>query len=82
MKRGISGVYKITNLHNGKFYVGASVDIDMRYTTHMGRDARKYKDHPFYIDIMKYGKENFKIEILEECDRSKLLEREQYYYDK
>lgn len=81
MKRGISGVYKITNMINGKFYIGASVDIDMRYTTHMGRDARKYKYHPFYIDIVEFGKENFKIEILEECDRNKLLVREQFYYD-
>lgn len=81
MKRGISGVYRITNIINGKFYIGASVDIDMRYTTHMGRDARRYVNHPFYKDIREFGKENFEIDVLEFCEREKLLEREQFYYD-
>lgn len=81
MKRGISGVYKITNLINNKFYIGASVDIDMRFGTHMGRDARKYTDHPFYIDILEFGKENFKLDVLEICNKDSLLEREQHYYD-
>lgn len=52
MKR-VSGVYKITNLINGKFYIGASVDIGMRYTTHketllmdMNGDIVKCRDYP------------------------------------
>lgn len=79
--RGISGVYKITNIVTKQFYIGASVDIDMRWTTHMGRDARKYRNHPFYIDIRKFGKENFELEILEECKKEDLLPREQFYFD-
>lgn len=81
MKRGIKGVYKIYNLQNDKFYIGSSVDISSRFTLHMGRDARKYPEHPFYKEINSYGRDNFRIEILEECERDKLIEREQYYYD-
>lgn len=83
MKRGLIGVYKITNIINGKFYIGSSVDVSNRYSTHLGRDARDYQNkHPFYSEIIKYGKENFVLELLEECDRELLIEREQYYYDK
>ncbi|MGM9986342.1 MAG: GIY-YIG nuclease family protein [Bacillaceae bacterium] len=81
MKRGLCGVYKVVNKLNNKLYIGSSVDISSRYSTHIGRDARKYIDHPFYSDIRKYGKENFEIEILELCDRDELIEKEQYYYD-
>ena len=78
------GVYKITNLITNEFYVGSSYDVRARYSCHMGRDARKYSKlgHRFYVDIIKYGKENFKLELLEECKREDKIEREQYWYDK
>ena len=31
---------------------------------------------------MKYGYNNFRLEILEYCDPSNVIEREQYYLDK
>jgi group I intron endonuclease len=34
-----------------------------------------------YKAILKYGYENFKLEILEYCDKNILLVREQYYID-
>ena len=80
-KRGTCGVYLVTNKLNGKRYVGSSVDVAGRLSTHFGRDARKYSDKPFYADILKYGRDNFKFELLESCERNKLIEREQYFYD-
>jgi len=49
----------------------------------MKRDALRYSKngHKFYVDVINYGSENFKLEILEECDRINLLEREQFWYD-
>lgn len=81
IKRGTSGVYLITNKINGKRYVGSSVDIAGRLSNHFNREPRLYPDKEFYIDIVNFGKENFSYEVLEECERDKLIEREQYYYD-
>ena len=73
----ICGVYKITNLKNERFYIGASVDIKGRYSQHVGKSCSKYKDSlDFYRDIYELGKSNFELEILEVCDKDDLLERE------
>ena len=66
---------------NDKLYIGSSVDIASRFSLHMGRDARKYPEHPFYKEINEYGRDSFEVIILEECQRDKLIEKEQYYYD-
>lgn len=80
-KNAICGVYKITNKESGEFYIGASVDVLNRWTTHFGRDFKHYPHRKFYQDIIMLGREGFDCEVLEECEESKLLEREQYYYD-
>ena len=78
---GLTGVYLITNKVNGKKYVGASVKINQRLSNHMNRDAKRYYYHPFYEDVRTYGKDGFDFQVLEVCDKSVLLEREQYWYD-
>lgn len=53
-----------------------------RFSNHLNRDARRYYGkHDFYTDIIDIGKEFFITEIIEECPKEILLEREQYYYD-
>lgn len=57
------GIYKITNKLNGKVYIGQSVDIDTRWRQHINA-----KDNfAIHRAIQKYGKENFKFEVLLEC---------------
>lgn len=79
---GVSGVYSVTCKTTGKTYVGASVLVSSRLSTHFGRDARKYTHREFYQDITKYGLEGFECKLLEECPKENLLEREQFWYDK
>ncbi len=68
------GIYKITKKSNGKSYIGQSNNIERRFREH------KYKtDLPIDIAIQKYGADAFCFEVLEECDASKLDEREQYW---
>lgn len=88
-----SGIYKLTNLHNGKIYIGQTKCFEDRFRTHK-RLLRQKKHHNFYLQN-DYNKckiflhhENFMIfEILEIVnDFSKLSERENEkideYYDK
>lgn len=64
-------IYKTTNLINGKFYIGKDVKNKNSY---LG-SGKILKDA-----IKKYGKENFKKEILEICDSLETLsEREKFW---
>lgn len=72
------GIYKITNLLNGKAYVGQSIHIERRWQEHCQPSA----DSAIGKAIQEYGKENFKFEILESFeieDSNQLAEREDYY---
>lgn len=76
------GIYKITNIINNKCYIGQSVNIERRWheekTRCMNPDAIEYntvKSKAF----RKYRLENFIFEIIEECDRDLLNQREYYW---
>ena len=62
------GIYKITNIKNNHCYIGQSVNIERRVKTHFWAAYKEnldsYNNH-FYQAIRKYGKNNFKVEILE-----------------
>ena len=77
------GIYKITNPKD-EVYVGCSKNIKERYSSHKYVDV--YKEHlKLPKSINKYGWENHICEIIEECDETLLLEREEYwitYYKK
>lgn len=80
----ICGIYKIENLITHHVYIGQSVDIITRWRRHKDDCKKGEKDYPLYQAIRKYGIENFSFEVIEECLRSQLDEREQYwikYYD-
>lgn len=71
----ICGIYKITNQLNGHAYIGLSIDIERRWKEHK---KMKYRAC-LYDAFIKYGIDNFKFTILEECQRNKLNEREKYW---
>lgn len=77
----ISGIYKITNIITGEFYIGSSKDIKQRWYSH--KNPAFHKRHlnlKIYQDMNKYGLDKFSFEILEETVN--LREREQYWFDK
>ena len=55
-------VYKITNLINGKSYIGQTINIERRFKEH----CIKHYNYVSLINnaIKKYGSSNFKIEQL------------------
>jgi group I intron endonuclease len=72
------------NLTNRKSYVGSSVNL--------GRRLKNYFNINFISDklrgkslinaaLLKYGYSNFSLEILEYCEPTAAIKREQYYID-
>lgn len=78
-----TGIYKITNIENNMCYVGQAVDIATRFKQHIkrGLGAEIPTKNKLYPAMEKYGVENFTFEIIEECDRALLNDREDYWQD-
>ncbi len=66
-----TGIYKITNLVNGKVYIGASKNIESRWSNH-----KRCAGSPIHSDLEAYGLENFKFEVLLECPETMLAQWE------
>lgn len=76
------GIYKITNLINRKIYIGKSGNIESRWKDHKRHSFdSKYDSYNCYIHcaIRKYGIDNFKFEVIEECKIEELDEKEKYW---
>ena len=69
-------IYKITNLINGKIYIGQTIrTLKQRFAEH-----KSSKTTLIGQAIQKYGRENFKIETVEKCKTlDKLNEREKFW---
>lgn len=75
----ICGIYKITNLVNGKIYIGQSQDIYRRWQEHKKNfKYKKYSSIILYKAFKKYGIDNFRFEIIEICEKEQLEEREKF----
>ena len=78
-----TGIYKITNLTNGMCYVGQAANISDRWKQHIkrGMGADTPTRNKLYPAMLETGVENFSFEIVEECSRDKLNERELYWQE-
>ena len=74
-----SGIYKITNILNGKSYIGLSSNIKQRWVQHK-RNLNNNVHHNLHLQSAwnKYGKKYFTFSVLEYCDLDILPEREIY----
>ncbi len=75
-------IYKITNMVNGKMYIGKTqCNIEERFCRHKIDSCKiKNKDRPLYRAFKKHGLQNFKIELIEETNQPE--EREKHYIKK
>ena len=73
------GIYKITNIQNGRMYIGQSNNIERRFKEHQTKGAKSR----ILVDvaIKKHGKKNFIYEVLEECLSEELDAREVFWID-
>lgn len=74
------GIYRILNLVNGKMYIGQSIDVKARIRSHKSKlNKNIHINTRLNHDWNKYGKENFKFELIEKCLKVDLNEREIYW---
>ena len=77
----ICGIYKITSLKDYKAYIGQSVDIATRFKQHikcgLGIDAPA--TNKLYNLMQQEGVYNFTFQIIEECKKEKLNERQRFW---
>lgn len=74
------GLYRWTNVVNNKTYIGSSINLSRRFKeyykyNHISNTKRRF---PIYNALLKYGYSSFKLQILEYCDKSNLIERVQH----
>lgn len=75
-----TGIYKIENKINGKFYIGYSKNIIERWYSHKSLLRRNiHKNKYLQFAWNKYGEHNFNFCIVEECLKSELCEKEFFY---
>jgi len=83
--KGKSGVYRWTNLANGKSYIGSGVNLSVRLALYYSKKSMntilKKGKSAFYSSILYYGLSNFTLDILEYCDPSDAISKEQNYID-
>lgn len=77
------GIYKITNLENDMCYIGQSVNIADRWKQHIKRGigADTPTRNKLYPAMLAIGVENFSFELIEECTKDRLDEREDYWQE-
>lgn len=76
-------IYKITNIQNGKIYIGKTLGtVEERFKEHC-RDSKKERceKRPLYSAMRKYGIDAFKVETIEECSADTSSEREIYWIE-
>lgn len=77
-----SGIYKWKNIGNGKIYIGSAINLYNRKQVHLHLLKTQKHQLKFQNAWNKYGKNNFVFKIIElVANKSKLIEREQYYLD-
>lgn len=79
--KGKPGIYLWKNKKNGKKYVGSSVNLANRLRNYFNTSyLSDSKDIMLiYKALLAYGFDGFTLEILEYCEPSDLIKREQYY---
>ena len=82
----LPGIYKITNLKYKMVYIGQSTNVKNRVKAHIQASLgiSTIASQLVHDKMTEEGLENFTFQMVEQCDRQKLNDREKYwisYYD-
>ena len=77
-----AGIYKIRNNITSDFYIGSAANLRYRWYNHRNAlGANRHSNQHLQSAWNKYGADAFEFIVIELCEKSKLLEREQFYID-
>lgn len=78
-----AGIYKITYIKTGEFYIGRSTNIKTRWGDHIKTACglKGCAHSTIHTMMEKFGIWNFTFEVIEECDKDQLSEKEKFYID-
>ena len=79
----VTGIYKITNQLNDMCYIGQAVDVATRWKAHAkcGLDIDTPAGNKLYKAMKEDGIWNFSWELIEQCDKTLLDEKEKFYIE-
>ena len=82
-KKAVCGIYKITNILTEQCYIGQSVNIAERWKQHCkcGLGIEASATNTLYNSMQRDGVWNFTFELIEECSRDLLNEKEAFWID-
>lgn len=73
-------IYKVTNIANGKIYIGQTKNtLEYRRSQHE-RDCKYHRNSYFHEALLKYGFENFKWEIIDCSDTQEGIDKLEKQY--
>ena len=75
----VGTIYLIINRVNGHKYIGQTTQTTNKAWKQHIEDSKRMSPDPLHRAMRKYGTHQFLMKELEECDISKLDEREQYF---
>lgn len=76
----LCGIYQIKNIINNKKYIGSSININQRWSSHLSYlRNNKHRNYRLQQSVNKNGLNNFEFKILELCTEEKLSDIESKY---
>lgn len=77
-----SGIYRILCTANGKIYIGSTSNFERRWKQHCHNlKLGKHPNPHLQRAYIRYGDSAFVFDVLEVCEQTLVIEREQYYLD-
>ena len=78
-----TGIYKITNIQTDESYIGQSTDVYKRFCQHCkaGLGIDTPVGNKLYKAMQDYGLQNFTFELICECSKQELNEKQQYFIE-
>lgn len=74
-------IYKITNVINGKVYIGSTKnEVKLRWAVHKHNAFNKEPKSDLHNDMKLLGIDSFLLETIAECKNQLEMERMEYYY--